>query len=68
MKAKDINQLAEEVTRELFSSGYGIRAGRLVLESRDEKDLGGWCFDAVLQRITKALYTVSNDKPTAKKK
>jgi hypothetical protein len=63
MKAKEINKLADELTRELFANGAGEKAHRLKLMTKHGRDLGGWCFDSVLERITKALYKASSDKP-----
>lgn len=38
----------------LFTNGAGQRASRLVLVDEDNKDLGGWCREAVRSAITQS--------------
>lgn len=44
--------LADQIAADLFTSGFGFRAERLVLWSDTEnRDYGGWCERAVIDRI-----------------
>lgn len=48
-------KMAQLIADRLFTNGVGKRADRLVLTSKDGKDLGGWCEQAVVDEIEKAL-------------
>lgn len=47
--------LAREAVEYLFVNGAGSKAERLVLTSKDGRDLGGWGKPAVLDRIALAI-------------
>lgn len=47
--------LAERIARDLFTNGQGEHAERLVLIDANGRDLGGWCEQAVVDRIEGAL-------------
>jgi hypothetical protein len=42
---------AEEVLDRLFTNGFGEQAERLVLTSRDGRNLGGWCRGSVRDHL-----------------
>jgi len=49
---KDV--LAERIATKLFTNGFGEQGTRLVLVDErgvSVRDLGGWCFDAVVRQI-----------------
>ena len=48
-------ELAKSIARTLFTNGQGKHAQRLVLEIPGVKDGGGWCEQAVVDQILKAL-------------
>lgn len=56
-----VQKLAEDIAKDLFTSGSGQVATRLVmLQEPDDplnptRDLGGWCEEAVINRIRKHL-------------
>jgi hypothetical protein len=52
-------QLAKAITDKLFINGFGEVANRLVMESDNGKDIGGWCRLAVEDQIKEVL-----DEPT----
>ena len=47
--------LAEKIASDLMTNGNGDTANRLVLESVDGKDLGGWSMTGIILRIAKHL-------------
>lgn len=53
MKEEDARKLATETADELFTNGSGEHAKRLVLEGENKRDLGGWCEDVVVERLTR---------------
>lgn len=48
-------RMAVSIAHDLFTNGNGDHAGRLVLAMRDGSDGGGWCVEAVIERIATAL-------------
>lgn len=48
-------QQLQALVDELFTNGDGTQAHRLVLTSMDGRDLGGWCRQAVVDRIRAAV-------------
>jgi len=48
-------KLAKEIADDLFRTGNFNEANRLVLESLDKTDMGGWCKDAVIDAIKEHL-------------
>jgi len=48
-------QLAERIVRDLFTTGLGERATRLVLIDVNDRNLGGWSERAMTDRIARAL-------------
>jgi hypothetical protein len=61
--ADDTNKIAEAIVNDLFTSGSGLRADRLALMKQGDRDLGGWAFKPLVDRIAKHLscLTVSDD-------
>lgn len=53
-------QLAEKIADDLFTNHWGDKAKRLMLILEDGRDGGGWCKQAVIDRIERAL----NEQPT----
>ncbi len=58
----ELHRLAERIATELFTAGNDQRATRLQLKQgepggkvADERDLGGWCFVAVVRLIERNL-------------
>ena len=47
--------LAELIAARLFTDGTGQVALRLKLVSMHGKDMGGWCIQAIIDQIEKAL-------------
>lgn len=56
---------AEAVVAELFVNGVGQEAERLVLTSKDGKDLGGWFTKSVADRIGKAIIVAIEEEREA---
>jgi hypothetical protein len=55
-KSKTANsRIAAVIARDLFTSGNGSIATRLVLELKDTRQFGGWCEVAVVDRIEDML-------------
>lgn len=48
-------QLAAKIADDLFTNGCDEKAERLVLELPNGRDGGGWCKQAVADRILQAL-------------
>lgn len=48
-------QVAERIAGILFVNGQNQQADRLVLTSKDQKDLGGWCQKAIVDIILREL-------------
>lgn len=48
-------EAVERAVDELFVNGQGEQAHRLVLTGMDGRDLGGWCKQAVINTIERAL-------------
>lgn len=44
-------ETAVRITDDLFTNAFGQRADRLVLTTTHDKSIGGWCYQAVLDRI-----------------
>jgi len=53
----DHRRLAHRIAERLFTNGQGVRAARLVLtiDGPPKRDLGGWCEEAVVDRIVEVL-------------
>lgn len=47
--------VATKIAADLFRNGIGEQAHRLVLVDRDDRDLGGWCRQAVVDTIRQRL-------------
>lgn len=47
--------LAELIADDLFTNGAGMVANRLVMETNQHKDAGGWSHSAVVTRINRIL-------------
>lgn len=54
-----VSALAEAIARDLFTNGSGERAQRLVLELPGKRDGGGWCEEAMSNRIAEHLLVVA---------
>jgi hypothetical protein len=54
MSKQEAIAIATKIADELFRNGSGQKADRLVLVQGD-RDLGGWCKAAVIDRIEKEL-------------
>lgn len=48
-------RIAEKLTRELMRNNLNERAARLQLRDKNERDLGGYCRNAVREIITANL-------------
>lgn len=56
MTPEQARELAERIAADLFTSGIGSAAERLVLwRDSDRRDLGGGCRESVVDRIAKAI-------------
>ena len=51
----EMHKLAEKIADQLFSNGAGQKAERLVLELPGKRDGGGWCKQAVVDVIVRAM-------------
>ena len=60
-----IGELAEQIADELFTTGDGKRADRLVLtlDGPPRRDLGGWSRRAVLDRLAAILKRARASAP-----
>lgn len=47
--------LAHRIADRLFLDGSGQKAQRLVLTTSDERAMGGWCKEAVIDQIVQEL-------------
>lgn len=47
--------LAQTIANNLFTNGLRQQADRLVLSSKEGRDLGGWCLGAVIDQIEDTL-------------
>ena len=47
--------VAIKCVKRLFVNGMGSHAERLVLMSKDGKDLGGWCLNSVQETIREEI-------------
>lgn len=54
-KLKAARVIAESIATDLFTTGFGDEASRLVLLNSDGNDIGGWCKSAVVDRIVVIL-------------
>jgi hypothetical protein len=61
---KDL-QVAQWIADYLFVNGQGQEADRLVLTTKEGKDLGGWCKRAVVDRIVDNLRESRDSTPAA---
>jgi hypothetical protein len=48
-------QLAQKIVDEIMTNGAGQRADRLVLMTKENRDLGGWCERALCDRIAMVI-------------
>lgn len=55
MSTPDDEKVAREIADDLFHNGVGQEADRLVLTLQPNRDIGGWCKQAVVDRIASAL-------------
>jgi len=53
-----IHKLAKKIADDLFTSGSGEKAIRLVLKLNDIDNAGGWCESAAIDRIEAILKSV----------
>lgn len=51
----DTERIASRIADDLLTNGAGERGDRLVITSSEGKDLGGWCWSAVRDRIRSAI-------------
>ena len=51
-KPKTLEEMIETAVDELFRNGAGQEAERLVLTTREGRDLGGWCKSVIRDKIT----------------
>jgi len=58
IRANQAEALAKRIAEELFVNGFGDKAYRLVLTSRDGRDLGGWGEGPLTDRIAGLLNGV----------
>lgn len=54
-----IHKLVYRIADDLFTSGSGEKAIRLVLKLNDIDDAGGWCKSAAIDRIETILKSVT---------
>ncbi len=50
-----LQELAKRITNALMRTAFGEQAARLQLRDKNEKDLGGWCRDAVERVVLEEL-------------
>lgn len=55
MSTKPTNAVASAIATDLFTAGNHEVAERIVLQDSNERDLGGWCYQAVVDVIAKHL-------------
>lgn len=64
--------IAEQIVRELFRNGFGDEADRLVLMTRDRRDVGGWgrgpAHDRIERIIADALAPEAEGRTTEVKR
>lgn len=58
------NRATNAIIDELFVNGIGEEADRLVLTSKDGRDLGGLCKDAVIDRVRKVILATMKEEAT----
>ena len=51
LTCSDVDALAATIARDLFTSGCGSRASRLVMVDKEGRQIAGWCEEAVRDRI-----------------
>ena len=56
-------KLAKRIADYLFINGAGQQADRLVLMLPDERDGGGWCKQAAMDQIDRAIREESPSTP-----
>ena len=54
-RAQTANEIADRIVAALFVNGFGEQAERLVLQSHDGRDQGGWSRHGAKLQILKAL-------------
>jgi len=61
----DLRNRVKKIVADLFINGIGEKADRLVLTSKDGRDLGEWCEQAIVDRVTKGLaeYPADDEEP-----
>lgn len=63
MSKQQIRELAEGIAADMFVNGVGETAERLVLwRDSDQRDLGGLCLAAVVERINAAIVKAIPDR------
>lgn len=57
LRHDEAQRLAERIAIRLFTNGAGAVADRLVLtiDTPAKRDLGGWCFGAVVDQVRDAI-------------
>lgn len=55
LETRALEDLIEIILNELFINGFGQEADRLVLTTKEGRDLGGWCRKAVHDRLLAIL-------------
>jgi hypothetical protein len=69
--ARSPRELATKIAKRLYTDGSGIEATRLELKlgnhnptlPREEKSLGGWCFNAAVDQIQRIIEENSELNP-----
>lgn len=61
MNNKKLQELADKAAKDLFTNGNGDKADRLVLTSKNGRDLGGWCETVVSDHIFCCLLEVKGN-------
>jgi hypothetical protein len=57
--------IAEQIAAELFVNGSGEKARRLVLELEDGRNGGGWCKEAIVDRVADAIERLTAEREAA---
>jgi len=56
-----LKEAAERLARELFTNGFGDKADRLELVLPNNRRVGGWCEEVVVDRIMNVLISARNE-------
>lgn len=63
IEPEKMEQLADALVEELFQTGHGDKADRLVLTTTAGRNLGGWGKKPIRDRILIALRAVAEGRP-----